>query len=169
VHLEPGDVDLLASARTTVCICPSTEHDLADGVAPATTLRDAQVPIILGSDQHVRTDLLGEAQLLEGDQRAMSLQRGRFPPADLLNLLTGHAALGWPDAGRIEVGARADLVAVRLDTVRTAGIDPAQVVLSATAADVDTVVVDGAVVVRDGAHRNGAVGPQLTAAIEALA
>ena len=57
--------------------------------------------------------------------------------------LTAHSALGRPDAGRLAVGARADLVAVRLDTPRTAGADPAQVMLAASAADVDTVVVDG--------------------------
>ena len=60
----------------------------------------------------------------------------------------GHAALGWTDAGRIEPGARADLVAVRLDTPRTAGVDPGQVVFAAGRADIDTVLVDGRVVVR---------------------
>ena len=50
----------------------------------------------------------------------------------------GHRALGWPDAGRIAVGQRADLVAVRLDSPRTAGCAPAQLVMAAGAADVHT-------------------------------
>ncbi len=169
VHLSDGDIELLDSSGSTVCICPSTEHDLADGIAPAARLRDRDIPITVGSDQHVMIDLFGEAQLLEGDQRATSLRRGRFTPAELLATLTGHACLGWPDAGRLAVGARADLVAVRLDTVRTAGVDPAQVVLAATAADIDTVLVDGSVVVRSGEHRLGEVGTLLHKAIEALA
>ncbi len=82
--------------------------------------------------------------------------------------MTAHSALGVPDAGRIEVGARADLVAVRLDSVRTAGIEPAQVVLAASAADVDTVVVDGRVAVSDGRHVLGDVGVLLRDAIEPL-
>lgn len=168
VHLDAADVGLLASSSTTVCICPSTEHDLADGIAPAAALRDAGIALTLGSDQHVAIDLFGEAQRLEGDQRAMSLQRGRFSPAELLVAATGHASLGWGDAGRLEVGARADLVAVRLDSVRTAGIDPAQIVLAAAAADVDTVVVDGRVVVRGGVHGIGDIGRLLRAAIEPL-
>jgi cytosine/adenosine deaminase-related metal-dependent hydrolase len=67
---------------------------------------------------------------------------------------TGHQALGWPDAGTIEPGARADLVTVRLDTVRTAGFDdPATAVLfAAVAADVTDVVVDGRQIVHDGQH-----------------
>jgi formiminoglutamate deiminase len=168
IHLDAADVELLSSSGTTACICPSTEHDLADGVAPSAALRDAGVALSLGSDQHVVIDLFSEAQLLEGDQRAMSLQRGRFAPQELLDAATAHVSLGWPDAGALTVGARADLVAVRLDSVRTAGIDPAQVVLAATAADVDTVIVDGSVVVRDSAHRLGAVGPLLADAIAVL-
>jgi formiminoglutamate deiminase len=168
VHLEVADIDLLATSGSTVCVCPSTEHDLADGIAPAAALRDRGIAISLGSDQHVVIDLLHEAQLLEGDQRATALQRGRFALDELRAALTAHASLGWPDAGRLAVGARADLVAVRLDTVRTAGVDPAQVVLAATAADIDTVIVDGSVVVRSGEHRLGDVGELLRDAIEAL-
>jgi cytosine/adenosine deaminase-related metal-dependent hydrolase len=89
-------------------------------------------------------------------------------PSELLAALTAHDSIGWPEAGRLAVGARADLVAVRLDSVRTAGIDPAQVLLAASAADVDTVVVDGRTVVRGGQHRLGDVGHLLADAIDPL-
>ncbi len=82
--------------------------------------------------------------------------------------MTAHASIGWSDAGRLEPGARADLVAVRLDTARTAGTDPAQVVMAAAAADVDTVVVDGVPVVTGGQHRLGDVGKLLADAIDPL-
>ena len=55
-----------------------------------------------------------------------------------------------------------------LDTPRTAGVDPAQVLLAATAADVDTVLVDGRVVVSGGRHVLGDVGALLQAAIAPL-
>jgi cytosine/adenosine deaminase-related metal-dependent hydrolase len=100
--------------------------------------------------------------------RLASLERGRFTLADLLHAATRHDTLGWSDAGRLEVGARADLVAVRLDSPRTAGVDPAQILLAATAADVDTVVVDGRPVVSGGNHRLGDVGRLLGGAIEPL-
>jgi cytosine/adenosine deaminase-related metal-dependent hydrolase len=101
-------------------------------------------------------------------------RRGQFDADELLTAATapGHTSLGWPDAGRIEVGARADLVAVRLDTVRTAGHDPHQaaaaVVFTATAADVSDVIVDGRQIVQDGRHLLvGDVSRALTGAIEA--
>jgi formiminoglutamate deiminase len=167
-HLDPADVELLARSGTTVCVCPTTEHDLADGIAPAWQLRAAGVALSLGTDQNAVIDLLAEAQALEADQRLISLQRGRFAPSELLETLTAHASLGWPGGGRLEVGARADLVAVRLDTARTAGLDPAQVVMVAGTGDIDTVVVDGEFVVRAGAHRLGDVGALLREAIEPL-
>ena len=169
-HLTGHDVATLGASGTTVCACPSTEADLADGVGAFRRLRDAGSPLCLGSDQHALTDLLGEARLLEAHERLTSGERGRFRPAELVDALTvdGHRALGWPDAGRIAPGQRADLVAVRLDTPRTAGCAPEQVVMAAGAADVHTVVVDGRVVVSDGHHVLGDVGRLLSAAIEPL-
>ena len=167
-HLTATDVATLGRTRTTTCFCPTTERDLADGIGPARALRDAGSPLSLGSDQHAVIDLIEEARALEMHERLESLQRGRFGLDDLLAAATAHGSLGWDDAGRLEAGARADLVAVRLDTPRTAGSAPAQVLLSATAADVDTVVVDGRVVVEAGLHRLGDVGALLHKAIEPL-
>ncbi len=82
--------------------------------------------------------------------------------------MTGHHSLGWADAGYLAAGARADLVSVRLGTVRTAGVEPGQAMLAASAADVDTVIVDGRVVVRDGEHVLGDVGGLLRSAIVGL-
>ncbi len=167
-HLTGDDIALLGSTGTGACFCPTTEHDLADGIGPARALRDAGVALSLGSDQQAVTDLVEEARALEMHERLASGERGRFAPADLLAALTAHAALGRPDVGGLEPGAPADLVAVRTDTVRTAGADPAQILFAATAADVDTVLVDGEVIVDGGHHRLGDVGALLHAAIGPL-
>ena len=167
-HLTEADVAQLGGSGAGACFCPTTERDLADGIGPARALQDAGAPLSLGSDQHAVTDLLEEARALEMHERLATGERGRFRPAELLAALTNHDPLGRPDAGRLAVGAPADLVAVRLDTVRTAGTDPAQVLYAATAADVDTVLVDGRPTVEGGVHRLGDVGALLAAAIGAL-
>jgi formiminoglutamate deiminase len=167
-HLTDADVALLGGTGTGACFCPTTERDLADGIGPARALQDAGAPLSLGSDQHAVIDLLEEARALEMHERLATGERGRFRPAELLAALGNHTPLGRPDAGRLAAGAPADLVAVRLDTPRTAGVDPAQVLYAATAADVDTVLVDGRTVVEDGAHRLGDVGALLASAIGAL-
>ncbi|HEX5407588.1 MAG TPA: formimidoylglutamate deiminase [Pseudonocardiaceae bacterium] len=166
-HLSDVDISLLGSAGVTACFCPTTEADLADGIGPARELADAGCPIALGTDQHAVVDALAEARALEHGERLRSGSRGRFTPAELVDCLTRHHALGW-DAGRIAVGARADLVSVRLDSPRTAGASPDQVVLAATASDVDTVVVGGQVVVNEGRHEIGSVGGALSDVIEEL-
>ena len=166
-HPHTGDIGRLAASGTTVCLCPTTERDLADGIGPAREFVDGKVALSIGTDQHALIDPFEEARGVEMHERLTSQQRGRFGPAELLAMLTRHDTIGWPDSGRLEVGARADLVAIGLDSVRTAGADPSQVILAATASDVDTVVVGGAVVVSGGQHRLGPVGPLLREGIEA--
>ena len=89
-------------------------------------LVDAGASLSLGSDSHAVIDLFEEARAVELDERLASGERGRHTAAALLRAASegGHACLGWPDAGRIEPGARADLVTVSLDGVRLAGTDP---------------------------------------------
>jgi len=169
VHVTPDDIATLASARSGVCLCPSTEQDLGDGLAPGAALHAAGARLSVGGDQHVRTDLLAEARSVELHERLAAETRGVLSPATLTALLTtgGHTSLGDPTGGRLAPGAPADLVAVRTDTPRTAGADPGQLVLVAGSADVDTVVVGGVVRVEAGRHVLGDVGAMLGAAIRA--
>jgi cytosine/adenosine deaminase-related metal-dependent hydrolase len=169
-HLTDDDVAALGESGTCVSFCPTTERDLADGIGPARRLIDAGVPLVVGSDQHAVIDLLEEVRAVEMHERLASLERGRIDVGALVDALTsaGQRSIGWYDAGRVEVGARADLVAVRTDSVRTAGSALDQLVLVATAADVDTVIVDGAVVVQGGVHVLGDVAGSLAAAIGPL-
>lgn len=169
-HVSQRDVGLLATGDVTVCPCPTTEADLADGIGPVRAMAGAGCRIALGTDQHAVVDPFAEARGLEGGARLASLRRGQFTPAELVDALTvnGYRSLGWVSGG-IAAGSPCDLVAVRLDTPRTAGCDPAQLVFAASAADVDTVVVGGRVVVEDGRHRTlgdaAGIGALLAAAL----
>ena len=157
-HLTEADVALLGGPATTVCMCPTTERDLADGIGPARALARAGSPLSLGSDSHAVVDLLEEARALELDERLASERRGHWPASELLRAATldGHACLGWPEAGRLAPGALADLVTVGLDSVRLAGAEAdtllESLVFAATAADVRDVVVAGRPVVAGGRH-----------------
>nr|WP_246498131.1 formimidoylglutamate deiminase [Natronoglycomyces albus] len=166
-HLSANDIRLLGSTGSGVCLCPTTERDLADGIGPARALADAGSPLSLGSDSHAIVDLFEEARALEMHERLASEQRGHFTPGQMLSAATdaGHAALGWDDAGCIEVGMRADLVSVVTDSPRTAGAQIDGVLLAGNAADVHHVVIDGRVVVSEGRHLDLDVGRELAAAI----
>ncbi|WP_028661165.1 formimidoylglutamate deiminase [Nocardioides insulae] len=158
-HLTEADIARLGSSRTSVCLTPTTERDLADGIGPAPELARAGSPLTLGSDSNAVIDLLEEARALELDERLRSETRGHWAAADLLAAATaaGHASLGWPDAGRIAPGALADLTTLSLDSVRLAGWQPRTLlesaVFAAASADVSDVVVGGRIIVAEGRHR----------------
>lgn len=157
-HLGAADLDALGTTGTTVCMCPTTERFLADGIGPAAALAAAGCPIVLGTDCHAVIDPFEEMRSLELDERLASGERGRFSPGALLAAATaaGHTALGWPEAGRLAPGGLADLVTVSLDSPRLAGagLDHVleRVVFAATEADVCHVVAGGRPVVEAGRH-----------------
>lgn len=157
-HLTTEDIELLGDSHTGVCMCPTTERDLADGIGPAARLQGRGSPLSLGSDSHAVIDLLEEARAMELDERLRTRTRGHWTAAALLRAATadGHAALGWDDAGTLETGALADLTTIALDSVRTAGPLPRlaaeTAVFAASAADVRHTIVGGRQIVRDGVH-----------------
>ncbi|MEV0801359.1 formimidoylglutamate deiminase [Kribbella sp. NPDC050281] len=171
-HLTDVDVGLLGSSATYSCFCPTTERDLADGIGPSVALRDAGSPLTLGSDSHAVIDLFEEMRAVELDERLASRERGHWSASELLKAATtdGHRSLGFADAGVIEVGARADLVAVRLDSARTAGTGGTveTAVFAASAADVTDVITGGRLVVAGGKHAAMDVAAELEVSIAAV-
>jgi formiminoglutamate deiminase len=142
-HLTDDDIRLLGDAGVFTCFCPTTERDLADGIGPSRRLADAGARLTLGSDSHAVIDLFEEMRAVEMHERLATEQRGHWPAAELLAASTydGHASLGFPDAGRIAVGQRADFVTLDLGTWRTrgSGASAETAVFAATAADVGEV------------------------------
>ncbi|TDW81146.1 formimidoylglutamate deiminase [Kribbella sp. VKM Ac-2566] len=171
-HLTSVDIGLLGSSATYSCFCPTTERDLADGIGPSVQLRDAGSPLTLGSDSHAVIDLFEEMRAVELDERLASQERGHWSAAELLKAATvdGHRSIGFEDAGVIAPGARADLVAIRLDSARTAGTGGTveTAVFAATAADVTDVVVSGRRVVAAGKHSAIDVPSALSTSIAAV-
>jgi formiminoglutamate deiminase len=138
-HLTDEDKALLK--ETTICMCPTTERDLADGIG------DAGPNLSLGSDSHAIIDLFEEARAVELNLRLKTERRGHFTARALLEGATNHASLGWEDAGRIAPGALADIDTVGLDSPRLETAEPdtllESIVFAATAADVTSTIIGG--------------------------
>ncbi len=156
-HVTAEDTALLGRAPTTVCLCPTTERDLADGVGSAVDFAAAGSPLCVGSDSQAVIDIFEELRAIELDERLVTGRRGLLAPPTLLTAGTaaGATALGWAGHG-LTVGAPADFLAVDLDSVRLAGARPAdaaaQVVFAAAAPDVTDVVVAGRRIVEGREH-----------------
>lgn len=143
-HVTEGDIRILGEAGAGVVMCPSTEADLGDGIGPASALADAGAVVAIGSDQNAVVDPLLELRGLEAAERLAHEARGQFSPEQLWRIgsVNGSRQLGVGPGG-IRVGAWCDLVELDLASSRTFGSAPEQVVLSATASDVVSVVVGG--------------------------
>ena len=156
-HLTATDISLLCSSHSGVCMCPTTERDLADGVGPASSLSAGGAVLSLGTDSNAFIDMFEEARAVETDERLVTGKRGVHAPASLLIAATsgGATALGWGQHG-IQAGAPADFIALSLDSVRLASFDAAHaaahIVHSASPADVSDVWVGGRQIVQDHQH-----------------
>lgn len=173
-HLAGADFGQLGRASCTVCLCPTTERDLADGIGSALALRNEGVRLAVGSDSQAVIDLFVEARGIELHERLATQVRGSHNAPSLLTAASanGQQSLGWPDAGELAAGNVADFITLHLDTVRTAG-SPASsaletAVFAGAAADVYHSVVGGEVIVADGHHARIDVARELHATITEL-
>jgi formimidoylglutamate deiminase len=104
-HADGGELDLLAQSGTTVCACPTTEADLADGFLPAARIEHRGIPLCVGSDSNVRIDPLEELRELEGIARRQTGKRGVFSTERLLcfGADEGARSLGLDEWAPVEV------------------------------------------------------------------
>lgn len=111
-HVTADDIARLATADAMVCLTPSTERNLGDGLCPVADLRNAGVRLCIGSDSHARLRASSELNAVEEQERLRLEQRCVLVPPGghlsdgLLPLVhrDGAAALGLSiptDAGGV--------------------------------------------------------------------
>lgn len=128
-HASAAEVELLARRNCTVCVCPTTEGDLGDGIAPYSDLLAAGIPLTIGADSNTRLDPIEELRWAEYTAR-MRYQRRRVLIADEMSApgsfllatgtINGVRALGLT-GGQLVVGQSADMVAVDLNAPPLSG------------------------------------------------
>lgn len=153
VYLDKGDIEVLAEKKVGVAHCPESNMKLASGISPVEEMLKSGVMVGLGTDgasSNNNLDMMEEmhcAALLQkvacGDPMAM-------PSFKTLQMATsgGARVLGLPDVGMLKTGMKADLILVDL---RRPHLCPqhdiiAHLVYSAQSADVDTVIINGEIV-----------------------
>ena len=159
VWLTPRDVELLAESGATVQHNPVGNLSLGSGICPVRALLQAGVNISLGTDSCASSFTVSMLKTLNAAALANKV-RG-WNPEDWITAneafsaatVGGARALGLGDKlGAIEIAKTADLTVWRLDSIAFTPLgDPLrQLVYCETGSGLDTVLVDGEIVMRNG-------------------
>ena len=155
VHLNNSEMEVLSRTGTHVVHCPSSNLKLGSGFAPIVALLDRGISVSLGADGapcNNRLDMFTEVRTATLIQKALHGAE-TLPALTMLRMATidGARALGLDkEIGSIEVGKRADLTLLNLGALHTTPHPDtvSTIVYAAEASDVDTVIIDGRVVMR---------------------
>lgn len=168
VHLDLAvDLPILKEGGTTVAHNPNSNCKLASGIAKVPEMLEAGVNVSLGTDGAPcgnTYDMFREMHLAGIIHKGAQNNAGLVGAETVLEMATinGARALGLEkEIGSLEVGKKADFVVVNPgglhaapyseEQVLSGGVDPmTTVVYSCTGADVEMVVVDGEILVRNG-------------------
>jgi 5-methylthioadenosine/S-adenosylhomocysteine deaminase len=157
VHLDDGEVELLAGQETGVAHCPGANLKLGSGIADLPRLLASGVRVGLGADGPPCNNRLSifHEMALAGTLHNLAHGPGAVDPWTVLEMATWRGAqlLGLADhVGRLLPGWKADLVVLSLAPLAMEPpADPAtMVVYGGGLKSVRHVVVDGSTVVREG-------------------
>jgi 5-methylthioadenosine/S-adenosylhomocysteine deaminase len=157
VHLDAAEFETIANTQTNVAHCPSSNLKLGSGIAEISRMIDRGISVSLGADGAAcnnRLDMFTEMRSMALLQKA--LHGPEVIPAKLaLRLATmgGAKALGLEkQIGSLETGKQADVIVVNLNSLHSnpGSEDPVSaLVYSAQTFDVQSVVIDGRVAMKD--------------------
>ena len=157
VWLEDNEIDLIAEHDAIVVHCPVSNMYLASGVARIPEMLERGITVALASDgpgsnnNQDMMELLKTTALLH---KVDTLNATVLLPEDVLQMACrgGARAFGMPDQiGSLEVGKKADVILIDMDTPMAMPVHrvPSALVYNLSNRDVDTVIVDGKILMQD--------------------
>lgn len=157
VHLDDNDIQILARRRVGIAHNPQSNMKLASGVAPVTRLLEAGAVVGLGTDgaaSNNNLDMLEEIRTAALLQKVSTGDSRVLPAYEVLRMATAEGArvLGMEDTiGRIKPGLRADIILLDMHKPHLYPLFDlyAHVAYAAASSDVDTVIIDGRVVMEN--------------------
>ena len=158
IWLSDEDIHILKETGTSVAHNPECNMKVADGIAPIAEMLAAGVVVSLGTDScavNDDMDMFGAMRTAAFLQKVSKMNPAAVPADQVLEMATigGARALQvGSEIGSLEAGKKADIILVDLSKAHMRPINNVvnNLVYSASAAsDVETVIVDGRLVVED--------------------
>ncbi len=158
VSATDAELDLIKETGSSVSVSPGTELRSGFGYPRISEMLAKGIPVGLSVDTSALTgssSLFAVAKLARDSENAKALSEFKFPARTALELATlgGARSMGIDDkVGSLKPGNRADLIAISTNALNMGVVtDPAHLVLESTGPEnVDTVVVDGRILKRNG-------------------
>lgn len=158
VHVTERDIQILKERQVKVSHCPISNMKLASGVSPIPALLQHGVTVSLGTDSSCSNN---SSDMFEVMKTAALLHKGVsgdatiLPAEQILKMATlnGAKALSWgEEVGSLEVGKKADIAIVNFKKPHLTPVfnEVSHIVYSAKSSDVETVIIDGQIVVENG-------------------
>jgi len=157
-QLLPGEIETLAGRGVHAVHCPQSNMKLASGVSPVSAMREAGIPLAIGTDgasSNNDLDMFGEMQSAALMAKHDTLNAEALPAFDALEAATlgGARALAIDSiTGSIEPGKAADLVCVDLKQAASWPVyhPVAQLVYAVARDQVGDVWVEGECLLKEG-------------------
>ncbi len=157
VWLSDEEIDLIADSSAVVVHCPVSNMYLASGVARVPEMRAKGITVALASDgpgSNNSQDMMETLKVTALLHKVNTLDAMILEPEDVLHMACqgGTIAFGQPHRlGSLEVGKKADIILVDLDTPLAMPVHRvcSALVYNCGNRDVDTVIVDGRILMRD--------------------
>ncbi|HYN26248.1 MAG TPA: amidohydrolase family protein, partial [Pyrinomonadaceae bacterium] len=158
IHVDDDEIAILKRTNTNVVHCPSSNLKLGSGIAPVKRMLEEGISVSLGADGAAcnnRLDMFTEMRTAALLQKALHGPEV-LPAKRALRMATidGARALSLGnEIGSLEVGKRADVIVVKMDSLHSTPHQPdlaSAITYSAQLSDVETVVIDGQLVMREG-------------------
>ncbi len=161
VWVTDSDIEVMAATGTNVCHLASSNLRLQSGIAPVSYFLKNRIRVAMGTDEaniNDDRDLIQEMRLILKLHRVPGIENTPLTAYQVFQMATVNGAhiSGFGDRiGTLEIGKRADIVLLNLQNIEEPYLDPDVSIVDAVihrgrGIDVDTVMVDGEVVLRDG-------------------
>lgn len=155
IWLDDEDLDILAASGAHVIICSQSNYKLASGYSRAADMVKRGIKIGLGTDgcaSNNSLDMFREMDIFAKSQKAHNLDPTLFPAKQVFQAATSDTSkiLGLESSAAISCGHRADLVLLDLESPHlTPFYNQDLLVYGARGSDVDCVIINGRIVVKD--------------------
>ncbi len=156
VVVDDEDIEILYKRKVNVVHNPRSNMKLGSGVAPIGKLLDKGINIALGTDgasSNNNLDMLGEMRMAAYLQKVFTEDPTALPVDQVIKMATvnGAKALNMHELGKIEPGMKADIIIIDTEKAHYYPKYNAKssLVYSSNSEDVETVIIDGRIIMKD--------------------